>query len=184
RARSAGTGSPASGGRAAGMASPRTSMPDKKPAPGRKAASKKPASGSTSSARGRAQARTAATASRRSAVKGEGEGGGVIRGGLGGVVPPRPTPSRYPQDVQAVYRRRVPAVGVGPVLPGDRRGRHAAGPRRPGVAQGRQGRGEGRAVRVRALVRRDRLQPRPGPLPGGRDAGGPGRAVRQRGRRG
>ena len=36
---------------------------------------------------------------------------------------------------------------------------------------------------VRRLVGRDRLQPRPGPLPRGRAAGGPARPVRRRGRR-
>ena len=65
-----------------------------------------------------------------------------------------------------------------------RAARPAAGLRRAGLAQGRAGRGQGGPRRVRRLVRRHRLQPRPGPVPGRRDAGGPGGPVRRRGGRG
>ena len=51
-----------------------------------------------------------------------------------------------------------------------------------GVPQGRPRRRRGRAQGVRRLVGRDRVQPRPGPLPGRRGARGPARPVRRRGR--
>ena len=61
-----------------------------------------------------------------------------------------------PQDLQALHRRRVPALRVGPHVRG--RGRE----RRARLAQGRARRRPGRARRVPELGRRDRVQPRPG----------------------
>ena len=86
------------------------------------------------------------------------------------------------QDVQALSRRRVPALGVGTLVPGVVGEGRAAGARRAGVPQGRARRGRRRSQGVRRLVGRDRLQPRPGALPRGRDARGTARAVRRRGR--
>ena len=82
-------------------------------------------------------------------------------------------PARRPQDLQAVRRRRVPALRVRPLLRGHRRQGAFLANAALGLAQGRPGRGRRRPRRVRRLVRRDRVQPRPGALPGRRDAGGP-----------
>ena len=45
--------------------------------------------------------------------------------------------SRRPQDLQALHRRRVPALGVGPLLRRRRRQGEVPGQRRPGLPQGR-----------------------------------------------
>ena len=59
------------------------------------------------------------------------------------------------QDLQALHRRRLPALGVGPLLPGRGRLRHAARARRAGLAQGRARRGRRGAQGVPGLVGRD-----------------------------
>ena len=98
--------------------------------------------------------------------------------------PRRARPGRA-QDLQALRRRGVPPVGVGPVLRGDlRQRRHVPGQRRPGLPQGRPRRRRRRPHGVPRLVGRHRLQPRPGAVPGGRGARGPPRPVRGWGRRG
>ena len=77
------------------------------------------------------------------------------------------------EDVQALHRRRVPALRVRAHV----RGR---GPeRRPRLAQGRPRRRPRRARRLPGWVGHDRLQPRSGALPARGDDGGPrGRARR------
>ena len=72
--------------------------------------------------------------------------------------------ARSPQDLQALDRRRVRALGVGPPRP-RRRLQHPAR-----VAQGRARRGRRGAQGVRAVGGAHRLQPRPDPLPRGRGA--------------
>ena len=84
------------------------------------------------------------------------------------------TPPRRAEDVQAVRRRRVPALRVGPHVP-SAEGADVA----RALAQGRPRRGARRARRAAGLGRRDRVQPRPGAVPRRRDAGGP-RAARPR----
>ena len=92
---------------------------------------------------------------------------------------------RRPQDVQALHRRRVPALRERPVVRGPRRRRRRRS-RTPcrGVAQGPPRRGPGRAQGVPAVGRQDRDEPRPGPLSRRRADGGPARPVRRRGRGG
>ena len=84
-----------------------------------------------------------------------------------------------PQDLQALHRRGVPALGVGPVLPGQRPVRPAAGPCRAGQPQGSAGRGQRRPQGIRRLAGGDRLQPRPGALPDRGDDRGPACPVRR-----
>ena len=55
--------------------------------------------------------------------------------------------ARGPQDLQAVHRRRLPALGVGPHHARHRAGRPPAGPRGAGLAQGRARRGARRPGR-------------------------------------
>ena len=88
---------------------------------------------------------------------------------------------RRPQDLQAVHRRGVPADRVRPLVPGQRRGRHAARQRLP--ASRKDLRDAVRAARKAAdgWAGRDRDEPRPGPVPRGRADGGPARPVRRRG---
>ena len=93
----------------------------------------------------------------------------------------RHDPAPRQEDVQALRRRRVPALRVRAHV----RGR---GPeRRPCLAEGRARRGPRRPRGVPRLVGHDRLQPRPGPLPARRDDGGardrPRRASARAGRR-
>ena len=88
-------------------------------------------------------------------------------------------PGRH-QDLQAVSGRQVPAVGVRPHLPAPRRRRwRLHGQRRPGLPQGRPGRGRRRTQGVQRLVRHHRLQPGSGDLPDRRDAGRATRPVRR-----
>ena len=65
----------------------------------------------------------------------------------------RPTsserPHRRPQDVQALHRRRVPALGVGVLLRGHRQQGEVRGQRRPRLAQGRPRRRHRRPQGVR-----------------------------------
>src|SRR5690606_10378032 len=89
-------------------------------------------------------------------------------------------PHRRTQDLQALHRGRVPPLGVGPLLRGDRRRREVRGQRVPGLAQGRPRRGRRRAQGVRRLVGADGLQPRADRLPHRRGDGGPAPAVRHR----
>ena len=89
-----------------------------------------------------------------------------------------------PQDLQAVHRRPVPALRVGPLVRRPRRRRDAARERGPRLAQGPARRGPRRARRVPRLGGQDRHEPRPGAVPRGRAAGGPAGAVRGRGRGG
>ena len=86
---------------------------------------------------------------------------------------------RRREDLQAVHRRGIPAVRVRPHLPGGGFLRRLRGQCRAGLPQGRQGCGLGRAQGFSRLVRRDRVQPRPGDLPDRRDAGGAPGAVRR-----
>ena len=79
-----------------------------------------------------------------------------------------------PQDVQALHRRRVPALGVGPHVRG------AGAERRARLAQGRPRRRQGGARRAGRLGRRDRVQPRPGALPPRGDDGDRARRPRRR----
>ncbi len=84
------------------------------------------------------------------------------------------------EDLQALHRRRVPALGVGPLLRRQRRQGPVPRQRRTGFAQGRPRRREGRPIRLRRLVRPHGVQPRPGRLPDRRGARGPARPVRGR----
>ena len=65
----------------------------------------------------------------------------------------RPDRIGGPQDLQAVHRRRVPADRVRPLVSGQRRGRHAARQRLPGVPQGPARRGPRGAQGGRRLGR-------------------------------
>ena len=86
-------------------------------------------------------------------------------------------------DVRKTYKLYVggdvPAVGERAGRTRSPTPRAASWPTPPGLAQGRPRRRRRGPRRVRRVVRRDRLQPRPGALPRGRDAGGPARAVRR-----
>ena len=140
-------------------------------------------SGPTRSTGSTRPARSAATRS-----PGYGREGG--RHGLGGVprclTAARPRPrvrrlappsrARRPQDLQALHRRRVPALGVGPLLRG------APTPTASFLANAAlASRKDARDAVVAAReafagwAGRDGLQPRPGALPGRRGAGGPAR---------
>ena len=83
------------------------------------------------------------------------------------------TPPARAQDVQALHRRRVPALGVGPLVPG-RTTRPAQLLAHAAQASRKDVRDAVVAARkaLPGLVRRDRLQPRPGALPRRRDARG------------
>ena len=87
---------------------------------------------------------------------------------------------RRPQDLQALHRRRLPALGVGPLLRGQRRQGQVLGQRLARLAQGRPRRGQGRPRGVRRLVGAHGVQPRAGRLPDRRGARGPARPVRGR----
>ncbi|CAA9386626.1 MAG: Aldehyde dehydrogenase, partial [uncultured Nocardioides sp.] len=87
---------------------------------------------------------------------------------------------RRQEDLQALRRRAVPALGVRPVLRRQRRGRHLPGQRRPGLAQGRPRRRPGGPQGLRRLVGPHRLQPRAGHLPHRRGPRGPPGPVRRR----
>ena len=80
--------------------------------------------------------------------------------------------ARRPQDLQALHRRRVPALRVGPHLRGRRREREVPRQRRARVTQGRARRGRRGPERVREVVGGDGVQPRADPLPHRRDARG------------
>ena len=84
-----------------------------------------------------------------------------------------------------VHRRRVPALGVGPLLRGRRR-RAARSSRNAAQASRKDARDAVVAARkaFAGWSGATRVQPRPGALPRRRDARGPARAVRRRGRRG
>ena len=90
---------------------------------------------------------------------------------------------RRPQDLQAVHRRSVPALGVGSLVRGERQSRPLSRQRRVGLTQGRARCRCRRPQGVCRLVRRHRVQPGPGALPGSRAHGGPALAVRRRGSR-
>ena len=87
------------------------------------------------------------------------------------------------EDVQALHRRRVPAQRVGPHL----RGAGGAGGflANAALASRKDARDAVVAARKAAagVGRRDRVQPRAGPVPGRGDARGPARPVRRGGRR-
>ena len=83
-------------------------------------------------------------------------------------------PASRPQDVQALRRRRVPALGVR----SHARGRGVQ--HRAGVAEGRPGGGRRGPQGGCRLERRDRVQPRPGPLPARGDDGDAHRCARRR----
>ena len=87
------------------------------------------------------------------------------------------------QDVQALRRRPVPALRVGPLVRRPLAGRHAARERRSLVAQGCSRRRSHGAWRCSRLGGQDRDEPRPGPLPRRRADGGAPRAVHRGGRR-
>ena len=94
------------------------------------------------------------------------------------------TRRRRPQDLQALHRRRLPALRVRPLVRGHATpaGRGVPRQRRAGLAQGRPRRGRRRPRRVRRVGRRHGVQPRAGALPRRRGDGGPPRPVRRRGR--
>ena len=99
----------------------------------------------------------------------------------------RPSPARAAgraENLQALHRRGVPALGKRKVLPGDRPQGQLPGQRGDGLAQGRPGRGHRRAQGGGGLVRRDRVQPGAGAVPGGRTARGTPVPVHRRGSRG
>ena len=81
-------------------------------------------------------------------------------------------PAARQEDVQALHRRRVPALRVGAHVRG------AGTERRARVAQGRARRGQGGARRAGEVGVGDRVQPRPGALPRRRDDGGAAAGVR------
>ena len=97
----------------------------------------------------------------------------------------RPRRRRPRLDVRKTYK-----LYIGGAFPRSESGRSYVVERRQGpvprqrlagLPQGRPRRRRRRAQGVRRLVRRARLQPRPGALPGRRDARGPARPVRRRG---
>ena len=88
-------------------------------------------------------------------------------------------PRRRPQDLQALHRRAVPALGVRPLLRRRRRQGQVRRQRRAGLAQGRPRRRARGPGGVRRLGGQDGLQPRPDPLPRRRGHGGPAAAVRR-----
>ena len=77
------------------------------------------------------------------------------------------------QDLQALHRRRLPALGVGPDLSGAGRIGRVPGQCGSGIAEGCPGRGGRGPQGFRFLVEGDAVQPRTGDLPGRRDARGP-----------
>ncbi len=80
------------------------------------------------------------------------------------------------EDVQAVHRRCVPALGEREVVRRDRRQGRVSGQRVQGLPQGRSGRPWSAARKAfRGWSSRDRVQPGADPLPDRRDAGGPPR---------
>jgi hypothetical protein len=84
---------------------------------------------------------------------------------------PHPAGGRPPgrrQDLQALRRRRVPALRVRPQLPGHRHQGQAARARRAGLPQGRPRRGERGQGGAARLVGRHGVQPWAGALPGRR----------------
>ena len=90
--------------------------------------------------------------------------------------------TRGPQDLQALHRRRVPALGERPHLRGDRHQGPVPRQRRARLAQGRARRRRRRAQGAARLGQGHGVQPRAGALPRRRGDGGPPRAVRRRGR--
>ncbi|CAA9383626.1 MAG: Aldehyde dehydrogenase, partial [uncultured Nocardioides sp.] len=94
--------------------------------------------------------------------------------------PSRRTTDR-PQDLQALHRRGLPTLGVGPLLQGGRREGRLRGQRGHGLAQGRPRRRQRRAQGLRRLVLPHGLQPGPDPLSRRGDDGGPPPAVRRGG---
>ncbi len=91
---------------------------------------------------------------------------------------------RWPGAVRKTYK-----LYIGGAFPRSESGRSyvicgsdgaVPGQRRPRLEQRRPRRRRGRPQGPAGLGRGDRLQPGPGPLPGGRDAGGPPRPVRRR----
>ena len=89
-------------------------------------------------------------------------------------------PRRRSQDLQALHRRGLPALGVGPLLRGRRRQGEVPGQRRARVPQGRPRRRRRRPRRLLRLGRPHGVQPGPGDLPDRRGHGGPPPAVRRR----
>ena len=88
-------------------------------------------------------------------------------------------------DVRKTYKLYIggkfPRSESGRVYPALDTARDAAGPGRPGLAQGPARRGGRSPQGLRRLVVGHGLQPRAGAVPGGRDAGRPSGAVRRRG---